>query len=65
MQDKFNEFSQTITAIEVGINRGMATSLGKKPRKLPTWDEIKEQQGTDEPDLWWLEKRMKEVEEDA
>ena len=45
-----------ILAIEAGVGRALSAVLaGKKPRELPTWENIKERSVEDvaDDDIWW------------
>lgn len=51
MRDRYNEMIGTIITIQAGVSRGLASSLGKKPPKIPEWEEFLESNA--DPEIWW------------
>lgn len=55
LEDRYNEMMQNILTAEIGVNRGMAASSGKRLPKLPSYTSIKERDSTDDDaEIWWV-----------
>ena len=55
LEDRYNEMVYEILTVEIGVNRGMAASAGKRLPKLPAYEKVKGRMETDkDEDIWWV-----------
>ena len=61
MEDQYNKFIETVTSVEMGVNRGLLASSGKKPKKLQSFNDFKDSVQVDtEADIWWKRPKVED-----